>query len=271
MIFDPIVQAIILGILQGLTEFLPISSSAHLVLVPWMMGWEPMGIIFDVMIHGGTLIAVLIYFRKDWQNVTIGMFKLIQGKPDSHSRLAIAIIVGTIPAIIAALLFREFIENYARVPIVTVVTLSFFGAILWTADRKGKSDCTLQSIGMKTALIIGTAQALALIPGVSRSAITISAGLFLGYSRTDSARFSFLLSGPIIFLGSMKGILELIMNDGSADQLGFVVIVLAVFVSALTGYLCIKYFLNFLKTNSFTPFVVYRFLLAGVILLMIIY
>jgi len=266
MVLDPILQAIILGVFQGLTEFLPISSSAHLVLIPWLMGWKSLGIIFDVMIHGGTLVAVLIYFRKDWKDVIQGSFNLIRGKYDDQAKLSSAIAAGTLPAVFAALLFRGFIESYARVPAVTIGTLSLFGIVLWAADRTRSNKRGLERLTLRDVLLIGAAQSLALVPGVSRSAITISTALFLGFSRTESARFSFLLSGPIILLGTLKGILELLTGAEAGADLGTAAVLTGMAVSAVTGYLCIKYFLRFLKTHSFTPFVVYRIVLAGVIL-----
>lgn len=268
MLQENLWRAAILGILQGLTEFLPISSSAHLILLPWLLGWEPFGILFDVILHGGTLLAVLIYFRKDWKELAgniIRNYRNSAGHFSTGDRMADAVIIGTVPAVIVALCFRSWIEETARTPIVTAATLTLFGLLLWWADRRGKGELDLSQIGLKQGLLVGVAQAIALIPGVSRSGITITAALLLGFSRGDSARFSFLLATPIIFLGAVNGIFELLQSSDGRTLDPAVVVVGAV-ISFATGFYCIKYFLRFLETRTFTPFVLYRLILAGVIL-----
>ena len=266
---DPTWQAAILGVLQGLTEFLPVSSSAHLILLPWMLGWPSLGILFDVVIHGGTLLAVLIYFFKDWKAVTEEIFMRIRGRVwwKGSGSLVDALIVGTLPAIVVALVFRGWIEQYARVPKVTIVTLAVFGVVLLWADRR-HGDRAVEGVTMRDALLVGLAQSLALVPGVSRSGITITAALLLGFSRRESARFSFLLATPIIALGALDGGLLLAMGEGGGNLHAGAVFA-GVAVSFLVGYLCIKYFLRFLRTRSFLPFVVYRLVLAGVIFLLV--
>jgi len=256
----------ILGVFQGLTEFLPISSSAHLILIPWMLGWVPMGILFDVVIHGGTLLAVLIYFWEDWKEVMGEFFTRIRqrqlvGGPNS---LLDALVIATLPAIVVALIFKDPIEEYARTPMVTVVTLSLFGLLLLIADRRRGSKSVAQ-VDLRDALLVGMAQSLALIPGVSRSGITITAALFLGYSRAESARLSFLLAGPIIALGALDGALNLALGNGS-EGLTAMGVVIGVVTSFVVGFACIKYLLQFLRTRSYLPFVLYRFLLSMVIL-----
>lgn len=269
MLNQSVWRAVILGILQGLTEFLPVSSSAHLILLPWLLGWEPFGILFDVILHGGTLLAVLIYFREDWKELIVNIIRNYR-KSSRHlstgDGTADAVIIGTVPAIVVALLFRGWIEETGRTPIVTVITLTLFGLLLWWADRNRQRDQDLREIGVKEGLIVGAAQALALIPGVSRSGVTITAALILGYSRGDSARFSFLLAAPIIFLGAVNGVIELIRSTegGALDP---VTVGAGALFSFVTGFYCIKYFLSFLETRTFTSFVLYRLLLAVVILL----
>lgn len=261
------VQAALLGILQGLTEFLPISSSAHLILLPWFLGWKPMGILFDVVIHGGTLLAVLLYFRKDWYEFTTKLIMRLRSPLTwgQETRMVDAILVGTLPAIAVALLFRDVIEEVARTPMVTVVTLSLFGLLLLWADRRGKMKRRVADITILDGLLIGVAQSLALVPGVSRSGATITMALLLGLTRPEAARFSFLLAGPIIAMGAANGILEMITGSGEG-ALSASVIITGVFTSFLVGFLCIAFFLKFLQSRSYIPFVVYRILLAGVIL-----
>lgn len=263
---DPLWQSMILGVLQGLTEFLPISSSAHLILIPWMLGWPPMGILFDVVIHGGTLMAVLIYFRDDWKEVAEEFFNRVRSRRllgGPHSLLD-SLVIATLPAIVVALIFKDPIEKFARTPTVTVATLSLFGLLLLIADRRhgGRS---VEQVLLQDALLIGMAQAMALIPGVSRSGVTITAALLLGFSRAESARLSFLLAGPIIALGSLDGALNLALGNGG-ESLTLAAVLIGVVTSFFVGFACIKYLLQFLRTRSFLPFVLYRFLLAAAIL-----
>ena len=265
---DQFWQAILLGTLQGITEFLPISSSAHLILLPWLAGWDSLGILFDVFLHAGTMLAVIFYFRIEicdlFREVT-DLFRPSKKKAKIRHNLVPVLIIGTIPAGLAALIFRDMIEEYARTPIVTVVTLSVFGLLLWWADRAGKKSKAFSQIGWKQGMLVGIAQAVALIPGVSRSGITITMALFLGFSRKDSARFSFLLSLPILVLATCKGALELLVNPESSPA-GVASLAAGVIVSFFSGFLCIKFFLRYLEKQSFTPFVLYRFLLACFIL-----
>ena len=259
-------QALFLGALQGLTEFLPISSSAHLLILPWLLEWEPMGILFDVVLHGGTLLAILIYFRKEWKIFTLGVLKRVRGTCSEFERnLVDSIVLGTVPAVVVALLFRGPIEVYARRPLVTVVTLILFGALLWWADTRGEKERSLSGITIRDGLLIGLAQALALVPGTSRSGVTITMALLLGFTRSESARYSFLLAGPIIALGALKGMQEMLV--GSPEVAPHWMSVLGgVLASFLVGYFCIKFFLSFLNRGSYLPFAVYRVALACFIL-----
>ncbi len=269
---DQILQAVLLGILQGLTEFLPISSSAHLILIPWMANWDSLGLLFDVFLHAGTMLAVMVYFRKEVREMFLEFREYFRrnlpeekNASPSGSNLLSVLIIGTIPAGIAALLFRDMIEEYARVPAVTVATLSCFGILLWWADRIGRKCRGFNEIGWKEALIVGIGQAVALVPGVSRSGITITTALLLGFSRRDSARFSFLLSFPILILATLKGSFEL-FSYPEDFPVGFAALAAGVIISFVSGFFCIKLFLKYLESGSFTPFVLYRFLLAGIIL-----
>jgi len=274
MFVNPLWQAIVLGILQGLTEFLPISSSAHLILVPWMLGWKEMGLTFDVALHAGTLLAVVVYFRRDLVEMVRGFLTWLEGRisrqPQSEptqvsARLALAILIGTLPAALVAGLAGDEIEYYMRSPLVTVFTLTGFGLLLWLADRRGRHLRSIDRINLVDGFIVGVAQTLALVPGVSRSGVTISAALFLGLKRPDSARFSFLLGTPVIILAALKGAYDVWRQAGEA---GFSAtpFILGIIVSFLSGFLCIKYFLRFLQNRTYLPFVVYRWLLACSIL-----
>jgi undecaprenyl-diphosphatase len=260
-------QALLLGALQGLTEFLPISSSAHLILLPWVMDWTPMGLVFDVLVHGGTLLAILIYFRKDWREFACDILSRIRScrLGGRGSAPVDAVVTGTVPAILVALVFRHQIEEYARTPLVTVVTLMLFGGLLLWADRRGRGERTASSMGIRDGLLVGAAQALALIPGVSRSGVTITAALLLGCSRAEAARFSFLLAGPVLVLGTLDGIFAL-LSAGPGGETPFFPLLAGVLSSFFVGFLCVKYFIRFLQTHTFAPFVLYRFLLAFVIL-----
>lgn len=254
---------IVLAIFQGLTEFLPISSSGHLVLVPAFAQWEDQGLMFDVAVHMGSLAAVCIYFRTDIAGLIRGGFGVLRGDRQSYdSRMALAIALGTVPAAIAGLAFADWIEANLREPAVVVVTLSLFGVLMALADYLGRRERTINDVTLKDALIIGLAQAMALVPGTSRSGITITAGRVLGFSRQDAARFSFLLSAPVILLAGGYKILSLIL-DGTA--IAWRELALGALVSAVVAYLSIEFFMRFVSKIGLLPFAVYRLLLAGVI------
>ncbi|MDR2100731.1 MAG: undecaprenyl-diphosphate phosphatase [Campylobacteraceae bacterium] len=255
-------EVFMLSIIQGITEFLPVSSSAHLILAPRIFGWQDQGLAFDVATHFGTLFAVIIYFRneilmllKDW------LYSLKAHKNIGESTLAWGIIIATIPACIAGLLFNELIETYLRSPRVIASTTIIFGVVLFAADRfSGKKN--EKNITLYIALLIGLAQVLSLIPGVSRSGITLSAALLLGFSRVSAARFSFLLSIPIILLASGYEGLKLVQ---SAFDVQWDKIIGAIVISFLSGYACIHLFLKAISRFSITPFVIYRLLLGAVL------
>ena len=263
-------QAIGLAILQGITEFLPISSSGHLALVPSIFGWPDQGLVFDVAVHVGTLIAVIIYFRNDLSLILCDWVKsLTTGKSTTHSKLAWAIAVATIMIGIAGLLLEEWVVSSGRNPVSIAVATIFFGVLLGLADRYGEKDRAIENIQWKDVIFIGAAQMLALIPGTSRSGVTISAGLMMGLSRDAATRFSFLMAIPVI---SLSGIWQLrrISQQSVPDewQIKWGVLALAVIVSAVIAYLCVHYFLQFVQRFSMLPFVVYR-LVLGVILLVV--
>lgn len=260
-----IIQIIVLALVQGLTEFLPISSSAHLILVPVLTSWEDQGLAFDVAVHAGTLSAVVFYFRKEIGKMFVEWFGSFAGNHTADSRLAWAVLIGTIPVGLVGLAFKDVIEQNLRSPLVIACTTIVFGLLLWLADRKKHTIKDEHSIGWQYAIIIGIAQAIALIPGTSRSGITITAALFLGLSRQASARFSFLLSIPVIVLAGGLETLEYlsVAHLGDATDL-----LIGAAVSAVSAYLCIHYFLKLLDSISMLPFVIYR-LVLGVFLLVL--
>lgn len=257
-------QIIALGLLQGLTEFLPVSSSAHLILLPLLLGWEDQGLAFDVAVHVGTLLAVVTYFRKDLSKLVVGWFASVFKKTQTkNSYLAWMIVIGTIPVGLVGFFAGNLIEIYLRSPIVIAVATIIFGLVLWWADIKGERSKNEYKVTVKDALTVGMFQVLALIPGISRSGITMTAGLFLGLTREASARFSFLLSVPLIFLaGSLKSY-ELMTSE---VLINWFPIIAGVIVSSLSAFACISVFLKMLERVGMLPFVIYR-LGLGVFLL----
>ncbi len=257
-------QIIVLAIVQGLTEFLPISSSGHLILVPNVVGWTDQGLVFDVAVHFGSLAAVSIFFRHDLAGLIRGGVSLLSGRADSmEAKMALGIGLGTLPAAIAGLLFAGWIAENLRNPMIVAATLAGYGLIMGLADRLGRKQRNITDITIRDALLIGLAQALALIPGTSRSGITITAGLALGLTRQDAARFSFVLSVPVILLATGYEFLVVMLSDQSVawGQLA-----VAAAISAVVAYLSIEVFMRFVTKMGLVPFAVYRVLLAGVII-----
>lgn len=258
-----LLQIVVLAIVQGLTEFLPVSSSGHLILVPYLFAWADQGLAFDVAVHFGSLAAVCIYFRHDIVSLLSGGMQILGGKVESpESRLALAIAIGTVPAALAGLLLASWIEANLRDPGVIVFTLSGFGILMAVADRIGRRERTMSGIGLRDAVIIGLAQALALVPGTSRSGVTITAARFLGFERQDAARFSFLLSAPVIFLAAVYKLIGLILGDAPVawGQLS-----LGAIVACVVAYLSIEFFMRFVTRIGLAPFAIYRLILAIVI------
>ena len=257
-----IFQSIIYGIIQGIGEFLPISSTAHLILAPYFFHWSDPGLAFDVALHLGTLIAVVVFFFWDWvEIIKIAIFKNKSAASGKYSpKLLWILAVATIPGALFGYLFDKKAETIFRNPLLIAFTLAVVGFILFWADRKLKAKKDLNLINFKDAVIIGLSQAVAVIPGVSRSGATITSGLFLGLDRKSAARFSFLLSVPIIF-GATVIELPKLMRAGIDLQ-----IILGILFSALSGYLAIKYLLKFLEKSSYKIFFWYRLALALTIL-----
>ncbi len=258
------IQLVVLALIQGLTEFLPISSSAHLVLVPVLTGWPDQGLAFDVAIHIGTLVAVIYYFRDLlWQMVTAWVNSLGDGPQTTESRLAWAVILGSLPVLLIGFLFAGLIEANLRSPVVIAIATIVFGLLLWWSDIAGKRERNSEAIVWKDALIIGLAQVIALVPGVSRSGVTMMAGLALGLTRQAAAQFSFLLSVPVILLAGGYETYQLVLHPGTVD---WSVLITAILISGVTAYLCIGVFLNLLNRIGFLPFVIYRLILGAVLL-----
>ena len=260
------IQIIVLALVQGLTEFLPISSSAHLILVPVLVGWEDQGLAFDVAVHVGTLGAVVFYFRSELIKMTQDWISsLIQRKAVGDSILAWAVIFGTIPAGLFGLIFKDYVETSLRSPLVIAATTILFGLLLLYADKIGRRTRDEHSLGLKDIIFIGFAQALALIPGTSRSGITITAALLVGLSREAAARFSFLLSIPLITAGGLLKTKDLVEAQNSVD---WQAIFWGTAISGIAAYLCIHFFLKLLNKIGMMPFVIYRMLLGGILLLL---
>ena len=263
-------QAIVMGIVQGLTEFLPISSSGHLIIVPYLLGWDDpflQSLAFSVVISAGTLAALLVYFREDWARLIPAGFATIRDRSfndDPDRQLAWLIAVATIPAAIAGILFNDVFEQAVRQAGLVAVMLLVGAAILWLADRWGAKQRSENELGFPVAFGIGAAQALALIPGVSRSGISISAGLFAGLTREGAARFSFLMATPITTLAVAYETVKLIRGDVAGVE--WVPLIAGTIAAFISGMLAIAVLLRFVRTHSYGIFVAYRIVLAAIVI-----
>ncbi len=257
-------HAVVLGILQGLAEFLPISSSAHLALAPWLFGWPDPGLAVDVALHFGTLVAVLWYFRREWIRLLIAAKDIVVSRSvtTEQQRLVVFLIIGTIPGAIAGKLLEKEAESAFRAPALVAVALMVLGVLLWAADRFASQDKPVERMRWTDALLIGLAQMFAIIPGVSRSGSTITAGRALGMTREGAAVFSFLLSMPIIAGAALLKLPQAVHEYGLSAPL-----VAGIVASAVSGWLAISVLLRYVTRNSYGVFALYRLLLgAGVLL-----
>jgi undecaprenyl-diphosphatase len=260
-------HALILGLLQGIGEFLPISSSGHLIVAPWLLGWPVQGLSFDVALHLGTLLAVVAAFWGDWirliRSATRG---LLAGAPlrDADARLFWLIALASLPGAIAGKLLEERAETAFRAPALVAAAMAVMGAILWVADRRGRGALNAAGMPVAHAALIGLAQALALVPGVSRSGITISAALLLGYRREEAARFSFLLATPITFGAALLKVPHLLHGETAGSAL------VGMLAAAVAGFLSIRLLLAYVRTRNYLPFVWYRFAFAAVVGLLVL-
>ena len=259
-------QILVLAVVQGLTEFLPVSSSGHLILVPLLTGWPDQGLAIDVATHVGTLFAVLIYFWRDILRMAQGLLQLLRGKRNDGAKLVLYLLIGTVPALIAGFLVDRYAGDSLRSMKLVAWTMTGFAIVLYAADKFGLTVRRLEHITAGHAIIIGLAQAVAFIPGTSRSGITMVAARLLGYERAEAARFSFLLSIPAI---SAAGIWEgrKVLETGSAEMLHDAL--LACGLSAVAGFFAIAFLMAWLKSSTFLPFVIYRLLLGGFLLYLV--
>jgi undecaprenyl-diphosphatase len=271
----PLIQAIILALVQALTEFLPVSSTAHLILFPWLLHWQDPGLAFDVALHAGTLVALVMYFFKDWLTLIVcGLGgKYPANAPGEevaqHRRMFWYMVLGTIPAGVAGVLFHHQIEETLRQPKIVGVSLVIVALLMWWADSRSNLSRKLEESNLGDAAAIGTAQALALWPGVSRSGITITTGLFRGLTRAAATRFSFILSVPAIAGAVVMELPKLIkMHKAGGLDLPLSTLAVSIVVSGVAGYFVIAFFLRYLQTRTLKVFVVYR-LVFGIIVLLL--
>jgi undecaprenyl-diphosphatase len=254
-----LLQAVTLGLVQGLGEFLPISSSAHLVLVPWLFGWTDPGLTFDIALHIGTLMAVVIYFWRDWLKL------ILKGLTEVRSiegRLFWYLVAGSVPGAIGGFLLEKKAETIFRSPLLIAAMLIGMGILLYWADRRSEKNVEINNIPFGTSMLIGISQTLAIIPGVSRSGITMTTGLLMGINRVGAARFSFLLSTPIIFGAAMVKLPQVISNS-SVITVNFMV---GMLVSCITGVVSIGFLLRYVQAKDFLPFTWYRFMLGALVI-----
>lgn len=267
---DTLAQAIVMGIVQGLTEFLPVSSSGHLIIVPALAGWQDpfiTSLSFSVMLHIGTLVALLIYFRADWIRLIPAGFAAIRDRSidgDPDRRLAWLVAVATVPALIVGVLLNDVVEQRFREIGLVALMLVVGGGILWLAERQGSRRLLAIDLTFPKAVAIGAAQALALIPGISRSGISISAGLFAGLDRESAARFSFLMATPITAAAALFETMKVVTGDAGA-AVEVVPLFAGMAASLISGLVAIAFLLRFLRTRSTDVFVVYRIILAAVV------
>lgn len=250
-------ESIILGIVQGLTEFLPVSSTAHLILIPWFFNFSDPGLYFDAVLHFGTFFAVLLFFGSDFVKILL-----------HERRLLLALLVATVPGAAFGMFLESKVETVFRSPEIIAFTLAIFGLVIWFIDRRSKEERNFEKLEFKDAIFIGLSQIFALIPGVSRSGITMMAGRYRNFTREAAVRFSFLLSAPIIFGSSASSFLKIIKGgDASFDFLNLGV---ALVTSFIFGFLAIKFLVKYVSKNNFNIFVIYRLILASGILLILL-
>jgi undecaprenyl-diphosphatase len=265
----PILQVIVLAVVQGLTEFLPVSSTAHLYLSSWLLGWEAESLDFDLTLHLGTLVAVLLYFGRDWLQIALQGFGLRGGQDEDMKQnrwLLWLLAIGSIPIGVGGIVLGDLAEGPTlRNPFVMGGMLIAVGVVMWIAENAAKRQRNLGSITLADSILIGFAQAIAIIPGCSRSGITISAGLFRGLTPAAAARFSFLLSTPAVVAASAKAVYD-IHKQGGLEQLLTMQLFVGIAVSAITGCAVIAWFLHYLRNSGLRPFVYYR-IVFGIIVL----
>jgi len=255
-------QTLILALVQGVTEFLPVSSSAHLILVPALTNWKDQGLAFDVAVHAGTLLAVIVYLRVQLTHMTVAAAGSLVGRWTPDAKLAWTVVVATLPVVFAGLLFKDMVEGPLRGPLIIATTTIIFGLLLWWADFSGSKNRDEYSVSWRDALIVGLAQAIALIPGTSRSGITITAALLLGLKPEAAARFSFLLSIPTLVASGVLVTRDLL---ASSEPVDWSVLLLGSALAAISAFVCIHFFIRLLERTGMLPYVIYRLLLGMVL------
>jgi undecaprenyl-diphosphatase len=272
---DLSIQALIMGLVQGLTEFIPVSSSGHLVLVPWLFGWkDPFidSVTFTVVLHMGTFVALLAFFWRDWVTLIPAGLATIRDrsfKGDPNRKMAFLLVVATIPAVLVGPVFESKFEDLVREPARIALMLCVGAAILWLADRWGSKQRDETSLSFRDSLGIGVAQVIALVPGISRSGISISAGMFLGLNREAAARFSFLMATPVIGGAGVWEARKFLTHEaGPSPELN--VIVIGFFAALVSGFLAVRFMLEFLKRQPLTAFIVYRIIAAVVVFIVLL-
>jgi len=256
----PLLQVVILAIVQGLGEFLPISSTAHLIVVPWLLGWQDPGLTYDVALHVGTLAAVLGYFFRTWVQILLHGFGIDWGDDEmlrQNPKLLWLLAAGTIPGGIIGFLFEKQADTSLRSPILIGAMMILIGLVMWAGEKLGARNKTLRGVSLADSLIIGAAQALAIVPGVSRSGVTITAGLFRNLDRVAAARFSFLLATPIIAGAALKKLYDVLKHGGIPADM-HMPFALGILISGLTGWAVIAFFLRYLQHRTLNFFVYYR-------------
>ncbi len=274
-----IIQAAVLGIVQGITEFLPISSSGHLILVPKVFGWMDQGLSYDAMLNLGTLLAVVWFFRASLKQLIVDLFSKTQATAESARTLLVQLFVCSLPALVLGYVLSDWLERVSRKPWLVALDLAVWGLVLWQADRLSheraesgvEAPVELPRIRWSQALVMALAQPIALLPGSSRSGITITAGLFMGLTRSAAARFSFLLSIPVTAAAGGYGLLKWIMeSNGSTSSAPPSMLVVGFFAALLSGVFAIRFLLAYVSHRRFTPFVVYRLFLAAAVVLLFV-
>ena len=265
----PLIQVIVLAVVQGITEFLPVSSTAHLIVAPWLFGWQDPGLTFDVALHVGTLVAVAAYFFRSWLQIILQGFGIQYGDDEmlrQNPRLLWLLVAGTIPAGVIGFLFEKQAESTLRSPFLIGAMMILIGVVMWIGERVGSRQRDLGAISLADSLAIGAAQALAVVPGVSRSGITITAGLFRNLDRVAAARFSFLLATPIIAGAAVKKLYDVLKHGGGIPVEMHTPFALGIVVSGLTGLAVIAFFIRFLQRRNLNFFIYYR-IIFGIIVI----
>ncbi len=268
------IEAIILGLIQGLTEFIPVSSSGHLIIIPKLLGWKDMGLTFDVALHLGTVIALIAFFWRDWVKIITQFYSHVVKRKDyiemeaggSHGRQMIPIIVACVPAALVGYKWNDYIEETLRNPYFVIIPMVIVGLVMLLGEKLGRRNRPMGQMNYKDYIIIGLAQAMALFPGVSRSGATITAGLFLNLEREAAARFSFLMSMPIIVAAALLQFYKNFLKVGITSS-ELAVFAVGLITAAISGYLAIRFLMNFVQKRSLAAFAIYRFAFAVLVLL----